>query len=318
MDSKIITIKEAITDLLHDGEVLYLGGFLQHEPYAAVHEIIRQKKKGLTVSKCAGMIALDQLIGAGCVDKVISTYIWNPLPKPAHALRRCIEKGIPHKIEMEEYSILSLTLAYFAGALDLPFVAAKTLLGSDFPQHSSFLGENKMKIIESPFNGEKVCLIPPLKHDLGIIHVQRADSFGNAQTWGIMGDSKYGINSCSKVIICAEEIVSTEVIKRDPNRTIIPGFKVNAVVKEPWGGHPSYISGYYDIDWRHFSFYDKATQTLDGFENYLREWVYGVKDRNEYINKIGKDKLDELRPKSWNSNPVDYGYCSKFQGDYLL
>lgn len=317
MKSKIMTMDKAIKEFVRDGDVVYLGGFIQHEPYAAIHEIIRQRKKGLTVSSCAGMIALDQLIGAGCLDRVITTYTWNPLPKPAHALRRCMEKGIPHEIQMEEYSILSLTLSYFAGALDLPFVATKTLMGSDLAKNPSFLGENKLKIIESPFNGEKVCLVPPLKHDIGIMQVQRADNFGNAQAWGVMGDSKYGINSCSRVIICAEEIVDTEVIKRDPGRTIIPGFKVSAVVEEPWGSHPSYVTGCYDMDWRYFSFYDKATETLDGFENYLKEWVYGVKDRSEYIKKIGKKNLDALKPKPWSGNPVDYGYCAQYQEDYV-
>ena len=317
MKNKKATMEEAVKEFVADGDTVYLGGFIQHEPYAAVHEIIRQKRRGLIVSKCAGMIALDQLIGAGCVDKIISTYIWNPLPKPAHALRRCIEKGIPHEIRMEEYSILSLSLSYFAGALDLPFIATKTLMGSDLMRHSSFFDENKFRIIESPFNGEKVCLLPPLKHDVGIIQVQRADRDGNAQAWGLMGDSKYGINSCSKVIICAEEIVDTEVIKRDPSRTIIPGFKVHAVVEEPWGGHPSYVSGYYDIDWRYFSFYDKATETLDGFENYLDEWVYRVRDRSEYLEKIGKKNLDELKPKPWKSDPIDYGFCGKHQEEYM-
>ncbi|MFH1624409.1 MAG: CoA-transferase [Pseudomonadota bacterium] len=317
MKSKIIPMDRAIKEFLSDGDVVYIGGFIQHQPYAAIHEIIRQRKKGLTVSTCAGLIALDLLIGAGCVDKVITTYIWNPLPKPAHAFRRCIEKGIPHEIQMEEYSILSLTLSYFAGALNLPFIATKTLMGSDFTNYSTFLGENKLRIIESPFNGEKVCLIPPLRHDVGIIQVQRADKEGNAQTWGIMGESKYGINSCSKVIICAEEIVDTEVIKRDPGRTIIPGFKVSAVIEEPWGSHPSYVTGYYDIDWRYFSFYDGATETVERFEGYLAEWVYGVKDRKEYIRKMGRKNLDALRPKSWSGKSVDYGYCDKYQEDYL-
>jgi len=318
MSNKIMTMEKAIKEFVNDGDVVYLGGFLQHEPYAAIHEIIRQRKKRLTASKCAGMIALDQLVGAGCAEKVITSYSWNPLPRPAHAFKRSVEEGIPCRIQLEEYSVLSLTLSYFAGALGLPFVATKTLMGSDIAKNTSFLGENKLKIIESPFNGEKVCLIPPLNHDVGIIQVQRVDSEGNAQAWGLLGDSKYGINSCSKVIICAEEIVDTEVIKKDPSRTIIPGFKVNAVVKEPWGAYPSYVSGYYDMDWRYFSFYSKTTETADGFENYLEEWVYSVKDRDEYIKKIGKKNLDELKPESWSSQSVDYGYCNKHQEDYLL
>ena len=317
MKSKVMSMDKAIREFVDDGDSMYLGGFIQHEPYAAIHEIIRQGKKRLTVSKCAGMIALDHLIGAGCAEKIITTYSWNPLPKPTHAFKRSLEKGIPCKIELEEYSILFLTLSYFAGACDLPFIASKTLMGSDMARHSSFLGENKVKVIESPFNGEKVSLIPPLKHDVGIIQVQRADMEGNTQAWGVMGDSKYGINSCSKIIVCVEEIVDTEVIMRDPTRTIIPGFKVSAVVEEPWGAHPSYVSGYYDIDWRFFSYYGHSTETADGFENYLKEWVHGVKNRSEYMEKIGKKNSDELKIKSWGGSAVDYGYSGKHQEEYL-
>jgi len=156
---------------------------VHHEPYAAVHEIIRQKKKNLTVSRCAGITIVDQLVGAGCVDKVITAYVWNPVPKPAHAFKRAVEKGIPHAVEVEDYTVLTMNLAYFAGALDLPFVAAKTPLGSDIVSQRTFLGDDKFKIIESPFTGEKVCLIPPLKHDVGIIQIQRSDLDGNGQAW---------------------------------------------------------------------------------------------------------------------------------------
>lgn len=306
-ENKVMSMREAVERFVRDGDTVYLGGFVHHEPYAAVHEIIRQKKKNLTVSRCAGITIVDQLVGAGCVDKVITAYVWNPVPKPAHAFKRAVEKGIPHAVEVEDYTVLTMNLAYFAGALDLPFVAAKTPLGSDIVSQRTFLGDDKFKIIESPFTGEKVCLIPPLKHDVGIIQIQRSDLDGNGQAWGILGDSKYGINSCSKVILCVEELVERDVIRKDPNRTIIPGCKVSAVVEEQWGGHPSYITGYYDFDWSYFLYYDEATKKLEGFEEYLEKWVYGVKDRQDYLKLVGEEKLQKLKAGIQTSGQVNYG-----------
>lgn len=305
--TKVMSMREAIARFVHDGDTVYLGGFVQHEPYAAVHEIIRQRRQNLTVSRCGGITIVDLLAGAGCVDRVLTSYVWNPVPKPAHAFKRAVEKGFPRPIEVEDYTVLTMTLAYFVGACDLPFVAAKTPLGSDVVSRRTFRGENKFKVIESPFTGEKVCLIPPLKHDVGIIQIQRADADGNGQAWGVLGDSKYGINSCRKVILCVEEIVDQEVISRDPNRTIIPGLKVCAVVAEPWGGHPSYVTGYYDLDWPYFLYYDEATRTAEGFNAYLEKWVYGVKDRREYLDLVGEARLQKLRAGVQPSGQVNYG-----------
>lgn len=312
MENKVMTLKEAIERFVHDGDRVYLGGFLQHEPYAAVHEIIRQKKKELTVSTGAATVFIDILIGAGCVKRLIASYVWNPLPINAYAFRRAIEEEIPHPIEIEEYSLLGLSLAYFAGALRLPFVASKTMLGSGFIENRGFMGEEKLKVIESPFDGEKVCLIPPIRHDVGIIQLQRVDAHGNAQAWGILGPAKYGLNSCDRIIICAEEIVEKETINRDPNRTIVPSFRTNAVVEEPLGGFPSYVQGYYDRDWRYVASYAKQTKTLQGFEKYLEEFVYGVKDRKEYIEKLGKDRIEALRGAIQESTPVNYGFYDRF------
>ena len=311
MSNKIMTLKQAISNFVRDGDTVFFGGFVAGEPYSAVHEIIRQRKIDLTVSKAAGLLILDMLIGAGCTRKVISTYIWNHIFKSAHAFRRAVEKGVPHQIEIEEYSLLTLTLAYFAGALDLPFVATKSLLGSDILTQSSFL-KHKFKVIDSPFTGESVTLVAPIKHSVGIVQVQRADEEGNAQAWGPLGPNKWGINSCSRVIVCAEEIVPTEIIRKDPQRTIIPDFKVNAVVEVPWGSYPDYIPGYYDRDWKYFAVYYHATKTEEGFNRYLEEWVYGVQNQEEYLAKVDQAKLDELKVKAWKGSSINYGCCTTF------
>jgi len=305
---KLMSMAEAIERYVNDGDILYLGGFVQQAPFAAVHEIIRQGKKDLTISTCAGLIIADQMIGAGLVKHLITTFTWNPLPATAHCFIRAISNGIPKRIELEEYSILALTLAYFAGSLDLPYVATKTMLGSSFDWEQNNAGvKNRLKFQQSPFTGERVCLIPPIKHGVGIIQVQRADAYGNAQVWGILGESRFGLHSCERIIICAEEIVSTDIIMRDPNRTLVPGFRVNAVVEEPYGSHPAPMAGYYDMDWEYFAYYERETRTEELFQNFMEKWVYGVENRKQYLRLLGEKRLKSLHPEGFTSEPISYG-----------
>lgn len=312
---KLISMSEAIDRYVGDGDVVYLGGFIQQEPFAAVHEIIRQGKRDLTVSKCAALIPVDQMIGAGVVRRLITAFTWNPLPATAHCFVRALTLEVPHKIEIEEYSILTLNLAYFAGALNLPYVATKTLLGSGFDSELSDSGvRNRLRFETSPFTGERVCLVPPIKHDVGIMQVQRSDPYGNAQAWGMLGEVQYALQSCEKVIICAEDIVDTDVILRDPNRTLVPAFRVSAVVEEPWGSHPASMAGYYDMDWPYNAHYEKETRTQELFENFMKKWVYGTRDRKDYLNLIGEERLKALRPERFLSDPVSYGRLTRHYG----
>ena len=305
---KLMSMPEAVDRFVHDGQILYLGGFIQHEPFAAAHEIIRQGRKDLTLSKCAGVTVSDQMIGVGAVKHLITTFTWNPLPTTAQCFVRAMTKGIPRKVELEEYSIFNLMLAYFAGAMGLPYVSSKTGLGSGFDAERTQSGaRNRLRFDTSPFTGERVCLVPPIKHDVGIIQVQRSDLHGNAQAWGMMGESRYGIQSCEQIIVCAEEIVDTDVIMSDPSRTILPAFRVSAVVQEPWGGHPQPVTGFYDLDWPYFAYYERQTQTVEGFEAFMNKWVYGVSGRDEYIRLLGDERLESLRPEPFSSDPVPYG-----------
>jgi len=307
-DKKLMSMSEAIDRYVADGDVLYLGGFIQQEPFAAAHEIIRQGKRDLTVSKCAALILVDQMIGAGVVSRLITAFTWNPLPATAHCFVRALTKQVPRKIEIEEYSILALNLAYFAGALDLPYVATKTMLGSGFDWEQSNSGvKNRLKFEESPFTGERVCLVPPIKHDVGIMQVQRSDPYGNAQAWGMLGEVRYGLQSCEKLIICAEEIVDTDIVIRDPNRTLVPAFRVSAVVEEPWGSHPAPMAGYYDMDWPYNAYYEKETRTEELFREFFKKWFYGIRDLKDYLELLGQDRLEALRPERFESDPVSYG-----------
>ncbi len=308
---KVTTMKDAIAAHVHDGDFLFIGGYICRPPFSAVHEIIRQKKKDLTVTRSNAADEFDMLIGAGCVKRFIATFLSLGLYGLARCYRRSIEQGIPHKIEVEEYTNLSLPMMLMAGAMGMPFVPVKDMAGTDLLNIRSFMGEGKYKLIESPFDGTPVLLVPALNPDVAIIHVQQADEEGNAQMWGIGGDCKYGANASKKVIVSCERIVSREVIGKDPSRTIVPQFKVAAVVEEPFGAHPGYTPGFYDVDFSFGYLYQQASNTVDGFTQFLDEWVYGVHDRTEYVNnyikRFGYTQFKKLEAR------FDYGYPVSYE-----
>jgi len=224
--SKVMTMREAIADHVADGDFVYIGGYVCRTPFAAVHEMIRQRKKDLTITRGNAADDFDMMIGAGVVKRFYSTFISLGMYGLARCYRRSLEKGIPHKIEVEEYTNLSLPMMLMAGAMGMPFIPVKDMVGTDLLNIKGFLGDGKYKLIDSPFDGAPVLLAPALHPDVGIIHVQQADEDGNAQIWGIGGDCKWGANAAKKVIVSCERIVSREVVGKDPSRTIVPDFKV--------------------------------------------------------------------------------------------
>jgi len=310
--SKLMSIKEAVGRFVPDGAFVYIGGYICRPPFSVIHEIIRQKKENLTVTRSNAADGFDMLIGAGCVDRFISTFLSLGLYGLARCYRRSIEKGIPHKIELEEYTNLSLPMMFLAGSLGMPFVPVKDMAGTDLLNVKSFMGDDKYKLINSPFDGSPTLLVPALKPDVGIIHVQQADENGNAQIWGIGGDCQWGANASKKVIVSAERIVSRDVIGLDPSRTIVPDFKVVAVVEDPFGAHPGYTPGFYDVDFVFGSLYQQASNTVEGFEAFLDEWVFGVEDRDgyiqHYIEKFGHAQFKKLHAAFGYSPSVSYEY----------
>ncbi len=264
------------------------------QAFALSHEVIRQGKKDLTVVREAGDILVDQLIGAGCVRRLISSHVWNPIgPSSAYCFRRAMEEGSP-RLEMEEMGYGAVSMALMAGALDLPFMPCTEHVGTGQFQNRSFLGEKKFQVIDSPFSGEKVTLVAPLKPDVGLIHVQRADVEGNSQVMGPIANIKYGANACKTIVVSAEEIVDKGLVQLSSNLTIIPGMRVAAVVHEPLGAHPSESFGYYDRDIEFAYNYSEQAHTREGFEAFLKEWVYGTAGRSQYIQKLGEEKLKAL------------------------
>ncbi|MCI0416284.1 CoA transferase subunit A [bacterium] len=302
MASKLMSMQEAIGRFVNDGDTIVIEGFTHLICFAAGHEIIRQKKRNLTVCRLTPDLIYEQLIGAGCVDKLVFSWAGNPGAGPLYALRRAVEEDVPHSIELDEYSHFGMVARFTAGAAKLPFFPLRNFMGSDLPQ----VNDNIRKV-QCPYTGESLATVPALNPDTTIVHAQRADAQGDTQIWGLMGVQKEAAFAAKNVIVVAEEIVEEKLIRSDPNRTLIPGFIVSAVVREPWGCHPSFAQGYYDRDNDFYVNWRNTSKDIKKFNAYLDEWVYGIKDRSEYASKMG-DSLQRLRAKAMYCEPVNYGY----------
>ncbi len=303
MDSaKLMTMKEAVSKFVRDGDTVYLAGFTHMIPFAAGHEIIRQKRKELTLCRATPDIIYDQMIAAGCGKKLVFSYAGNPGVGSLRCFRRALEKSQPKTIEIEEYTHFGLSGRLFAGATKMPFLPMRTNLGSDLPPQNP-----NIKTVKDPYTGIEVSVVPPLRPDLAVVHVQRADRNGNAHIWGIIGEQKDAAFASKRVIVSAEEIVDESVIRSDPNRTLIPDFVVHAVVHEPWCAHPSYTQGYYDRDNEFYMQWDEITKEHESTMKWIDEWVNGVEDRAEYMKKMPQEKVKKLLPKACMSAPVNYG-----------
>jgi glutaconate CoA-transferase subunit A len=213
-----------------------------------------------------------------------------------------VEEGIPKPLEIEEYSHFGMVGRYLAGASDLPFFPLKSYTGSDLPRVNPLI-----RTVQNPYGSDSIAVVPPLRPQVAFIHAQRADIQGNTQLWGLIGVQKEVAFASERVVIVVEEIVDETIIRHDPNRTLIPGLIVDAVVKEPYGSHPSYVQGYYDRDNDFYLSWDKISREQTETETWLDEWVYQVPDRAAYLQKLGQDRLDKLAPGSFMSEPVNYG-----------
>jgi glutaconate CoA-transferase, subunit A len=300
--SKLMTMKDAIRQFVQDGDTIIIEGFTHLICFAAGHEIIRQCRRDLTVCRLTPDLIYDQLIGAGCVRKLVFSWAGNPGAGPLHALRRAVERGIPNFIELEEYSHFGMVARLAAGASKLPFFPLRDYQGSDLPKVNQ-----QIKTVTCPFTGEVLAAVPALNPETAIVHVQRSDENGNAHVWGLLGVQKEAAFASRRTIVVAEEIVAESVIRADPNRTLIPGLIVDAVVHEPFGCHPSYAQGYYDRDNSFYVGWREISQDLAKFNSYLDQWVYGVRDRGEYLERMA-DAFTRLKANERYCEPVNYGY----------
>ena len=302
---KLSSLGTAIERSVPDGASIAMGTALEALiPFAAGHELIRQGKHDLTLIGPISDILFDQLIGAGCVRRVVSAWIGNVAFGIGYNLRRAVEEGIPHPLLTEDHSNFSMALALEAGALGVPYLPTKTLLGSDI-----LLRNPSVKVAPCPYTGRPLALVPALEPEVAILPVQRSDEEGNAHLWGPTGVSIAAARASRSVILLAEEIVSHDVIRSDPNRTLVPGFKVAHVVHCPWGGHPSPVQGCYNRDHEFYAEYSRRTKSRQDFLAWLNDWVLEVKNHQGYLARLGEDRLARLKVKTPRfAAAVDYGY----------
>lgn len=295
--NKVCTLKEAIAKYIMPGTSVFFAGMQHGEPSAAIHEIVRQKIGGLTVIPVLTHTAA-LLFGEGLVEKFITAYIGDLYYRYSCVSGRAIRRG-RYPI-LEEMSHHGLAVALYAGSCGIPFMTTRAQLGTDI-----IVNNPNLKVITCPFTGVKLLAVKAITPDVGIIHVQRCDAFGNAQKWGSMGMDEMGINACKKIIITTEEIVDHETIRLDPNRTIIPGFRVDAVVEAKWGAYPLHLAGCYDSDLPYFSMIMSDERKYD---EYVEKYIYSVKDHKEmmdrFLNDKGKDWFDRLKLRTAGNMPA--------------
>jgi glutaconate CoA-transferase subunit A len=303
--NKTLSMAEAVSKYVRHEATIAIEGFTAFICFAAAHEIIRQGFRDLTLVRMTPDLVYDQMIAAGVARKLIFSYLGNPGVGSLHCIRRAVEKAIPRPLAIEEYSHFGMVARYTAGAANLPFFPLRSYVGSDMPQVNPHI-----RFVDSPYGDGAIAVVPPLNPDVAFIHAQRADREGNTQLWGLVGMQREVALAAENVVVIVEEIVDQEVIRRDPNRTLIPGLIVDAVVHEPYGAHPSYVQGYYDRDNIQYLAWDKISRDQAATEAWLHEWVYDIPHPQAYLEKLGKAKLQFLAPGDKQAAPVNYGEYS--------
>ena len=304
MSDKTASMRDAIAELVRDGDTVAIEGFTHLIGFAAGHEIIRQGRRDLTLARLTPDLVYDQMIAAGVARKLVFSWLGNPGVGSLHGIRRRLEADAvaAERLEIEEYSHFGMVGRYTAGASKLPFYPLRSYVDSDLPRANP-----RIRQIASPYGDETVYAVPPLNPDVTIVHAQRASAGGDTQVWGLVGCQKEAAFAADRVIVVVEELVDEAVIRADPNRTLIPGLIVDAVVVEPWGAHPSYAQGHYDRDNAFYLEWDAISRDEARLQAWLDEWVRGVSGRGEYLEKLGSERLEALRPGPAPSGEVDYG-----------
>jgi acyl CoA:acetate/3-ketoacid CoA transferase alpha subunit len=291
--TKLTTLAEAVGSI-PSGAHLALSGFaISRCTMAFAREVIRQGIRGLTISQCVGAMDMDLLVGAGAVDRVI--YGGGSLDRFGRLT--CVNRGIESGgLQAEEYSSLSVTFRYLAGSLGLPFIPIRSLRGSDLIKRIEEQTGSDVATITDPFSGESWLTLKPLLPDVAVVQVQCADQEGNARILGPRWDNPEQVRASKRTIVIAEEIISNDAIRQNPEQTVIPGLLVSHVVELPFAAHPTSVYRAYDYDARQIENYVQAARTPDTFRAYLDHLVYGVKDHQEYLKRVGGiDRLDPLR-----------------------
>jgi len=311
MTDKIMSVPDAIREFVRDGEELIIGNYTVGSCAELVYEIVRQRRKGFTLYSQSGIFDVEVLVAGGCVDRLVSTYVMRSGGKKGgSAVERALNAGA---LEIEDYTNFEYNARLVAGMHGFSYSQVlEGVMVTDLFRKRSFMGENKYRVIRCPYTGKDQLTVPAANPDICVVHVQRADKFGNAQYWGAMGSVAAAALASKKIIVSCEEIVEHDIIQSSPHLTIIPAYRVNAVVEVPWGAHPTEVLGYYNVDlFMYNTLFASAAASAEGMKAWMDEWVYGCPNRaayiDHYIEKYGSESLNNLTAKPFYSAPADYG-----------
>ena len=270
--TEFLSLRDAIAAYVHDSSTVAMEGFTHLIPFAAGHEIIRQGKRDLTLFRMTPDLIYDQLIGMGCVRKLVFSWGGNPGVGSLHRFRDAVENGWPHPLEIEEHSHAAMANAYAAGAAGLPCAIFRGYAGSDLVSVNP-----NIRFITCPFTGEQLAAVPAIRPDLAIIHAQRADKDGNVLIEGITGVQKEVVLAAKRAVVTVEEIVD-DLRAPSPNSTVLPHWTVNAIVEAPGGARPSYAHGYYRRDNAFYNEWDSIARDRSTFQLWMQQNVLDVRE----------------------------------------
>ena len=279
---KVEGLREAVAGLVNDGDSVALEGFTHLIPTAAAHEIIRQRRRGLTLIRMTPDLIYDQMIGMGCAEKLIFSWGGNPGVGSLHRFRDAVEKGWPQPLEIEEHSHAGMANRYVAGASNLPFAVLRGYVGTDLPKMTATIAP-----VTCPFTGEELMAVPALKPDVAIVHAQQADQSGNVALWGITGIQKEAVLCAKRTIVTVEEVV--DGFEPHPFQIVLPHMAVDAIAVVPRGAHPSYAYGYYDRDNVFYEAWDQVSRDRERFTEWMERHVMGTEDFGEYLESIRQE-----------------------------
>jgi glutaconate CoA-transferase subunit A len=278
------TLAEAVASIPAGAHVALSGFAISRCAMAFAHEVIRQGIKGLTVSQCVCAMDADILVGGGAVERIV----YGGGSRGRFGQHHCVNRGIEQgTLVAEEFSSLSMAFRYLAGSLGLPFIPTRSLRGSDILKRLQEVAPSELSYVEDPFTGDDWLVLKPLVPDVAVVQVQAADEDGNAWIHGPRWESEEQVKASERAIVMTESLVPTEVIRREPERIVIPGFRVSHVVHLPFSAHPSSVYRVYDYDVPHIEHYAEVSKTPEGCQEYLDEYVYGVKDHWDYLEQVG-------------------------------
>jgi glutaconate CoA-transferase, subunit A len=308
--SKVMTTREAVRRFVKDGDSLITGNYNESMPTSLIYEIIRQGRRGLTYYSQSGSFDGEFLVFGGCVDKMVSAFIYKWGGSQRGGIIEQYQRA--GKLQIEDYTNFTYNARLAAGAYGYSYMPVlPAIMDSDVFKYRSFMGDQKFGTTTCPFTGKTIPVVPAANPDVCVLHVQRADKSGNAQHWGGLGSTVHACLASRTIIVTCEELVEYDVIRSSPHHTIVPGFRVSAVIEEPYGCHPFEIPGYRGLDTAMFSLINNAFKSDDGLQKHMEEWIYSLPDRaaymKHYVEVFGQQMLNRYLARSFYSAPANYG-----------